>query len=622
MQIRRLSVVTSPQASLKEAAALSRGALLIRDGRLAEARRELLGAIDGGSSGIAKCSNAALLEAIYFASREAASMSLAAEAAVKWAALMPDSARAHGVAGEALVAKGDDRGAEPFLRRATEIDPSQSEPWTSLGHVMARLGRPEDALEAFAEARRRAPDRAAALLGALSVHLELGELDALDALLREALPRFEWEERVLALAAVRLNFRDGISAVAHLAAHRRYGAAVAANASALTGATATTKPAGVAIMAPHSPRGPRRSLRVGLFSPDFRRHAVASFLLPFVRHARESGLEIVGFHQAPVRDDITERFAAHMPLHEVSAIDDEALFRLARRQNLDVAIDLAGLSHGHRHRPFAARMAPLQATWLGYPSTTGVPGIDVRIVDGQTDPPGSEAFHSERLLRLERPFLAWESLVGLPAIDVPFQLEHRARPFTFGSFNALAKISPRCIELWSGALKAVPESRLMLKAAGLTRARVVERLKSALASQGVEPSRLDVIPWQPTLEDHLRSYLQVDLALDTVPYNGTTTTVEALAMGTPVAVFEGDRHVSRVGAMIARAVGCEAFVASTPEDLSRIALDWSRRTAEDSATWREALRARLFESPICNGAALAEGVASALRAAIPIHQRR
>jgi predicted O-linked N-acetylglucosamine transferase (SPINDLY family) len=296
---------------------------------------------------------------------------------------------------------------------------------------------------------------------------------------------------------------------------------------------------------------------------------------------------------------------------EAAAWDDAQLERAIRDDGIDLLVDLAGHTKLNRLPVLARKPAPLQFTWLGFPDTTGVAAIDFRITDAIADPPGpADALHAEALLRLPGPFLCY-----LPPPDAP---PVRARPagvaLTFGSFNNLDKLSAQTVALWARVLLAVPESRLLLKSARTRVPEAVERIHAAFAAQGVAPARVVFAAWRERRSDHLAAYADVDVALDTFPYHGTTTTCEALWMGVPVVTRTGGTHVSRVGASVLAHAGLpelvvagdDAFVAAA----AGLAGDAARRAA-----LRAKLRERLAASPLTDAAAFTRGLEDAYRAA-------
>ncbi|RMF85306.1 MAG: glycosyltransferase, partial [Nitrospirae bacterium] len=246
---------------------------------------------------------------------------------------------------------------------------------------------------------------------------------------------------------------------------------------------------------------------------------------------------------------------------------------------------------------------------LGYPNTTGVDTMDYRLTDAWADPPGeADRWHTERLVRLPRGFLCFEPPQEAPAVAPP--PAERAGAVTFGSFNNMAKTVEPVIASWAEILRRVPRSRLVLKNEGLGDEGLRRRLRQRFEALGVAPERLELLATVRGRAAHLDLYRRVDIALDTFPYNGTTTTCEALWMGVPVVTFTGDRHAGRVGASLLLRLGLEELVGRDEETYREIAVALAQDLPRLRAL-RAELRGRLRGSPLCDGAALAREVEAA-----------
>lgn len=356
---------------------------------------------------------------------------------------------------------------------------------------------------------------------------------------------------------------------------------------------------------PHvAPRSPDGRLRVGYVSPDFRRHAVANFALPLVESHDRGVIEVLGFSLSSISDDVTARFAAAFDGWTLlDGVGDDEAARILADAGLDILVDLAGMTSSCRPGIFLRRPVPVQATYLGYAGTTGLDCFDARIVDAVSDPPGTtDALFTEPLLRLDGPFLAYRP-VDPPAPPDPAPPVSREGHVTFGCFGNLAKITQPMLDLWRRVLDAVPGARLRLKnTLGSDRLVAADLLR--MAREAGLGERLVLAPPEPGTGEHLRAYDRLDVALDTFPYGGTTTTFEALWMGVPVVTLAGRPHASRVGASILRHAGLDDWVAEDPEDYVRACV----ALASDPpglARLRRELRGRLAASPVCDAAALA-----------------
>jgi len=359
-------------------------------------------------------------------------------------------------------------------------------------------------------------------------------------------------------------------------------------------------------------RNKQRVLRVGYLSPDFREHSVAHFTRKlFGCHDREA-VEVFAYADVERPDDWTGQFQAQAD-HWLSIVDmdDEDVAERIRADRIDILVDLAGHTSNNRLLVFARKPAPIQVNWLGYPNTTGMRAMDYRVTDAVADPPGvADELHVEKLVRLEQGFLCYQ--VDETRVEVARPPCVRQGYVTFGSFNAISKLSPDAVRTWSQLLSAVPDARLLLKSKALEDAGTNVRLRDAFAAHGISADRLQLINTVPHRRDHLELYSRVDVGLDPFPYNGTTTTFEALWMGVPVICLRGDRHAGRVGASIMQHAGWPELVADTVDDYidlaTALAADVDRLVA-----LRKGMRSRLRESVLMDVSAFTANLEQAFR---------
>ncbi|MGQ0626716.1 MAG: O-linked N-acetylglucosamine transferase, SPINDLY family protein [Phycisphaerales bacterium] len=349
-----------------------------------------------------------------------------------------------------------------------------------------------------------------------------------------------------------------------------------------------------------APGLPKRPLRVGFLSFDFRAHAVSNFFEPLLYALNRAAIEPICYSTTHDPDHVTARLrASGVRFVDLPFVHDDGLLRCIRADAPDILIELNGLTAGHRLPLLRHRPAPLIGTYLGYPATTGVPLVDFRLVDAHTDPTGlpydAQSFAIERLARLDRCFLCYRPPDASPSLDTAPQ-PAEPRPITFGSFNMFKKVNDDLLELWSTVLARVPGSRLLLKNYALGSAAVRADLTTRLARVGIDPARITLRGPDASTTDHLHHYAHIDIALDTAPYCGTTTTCEALFMGVPVVTLVGDRHASRVGLSLLSAVGRDSWCAHTRDDYATIAAT----LADGPRPGRAALRAQLLASPLCD----------------------
>jgi predicted O-linked N-acetylglucosamine transferase (SPINDLY family) len=346
---------------------------------------------------------------------------------------------------------------------------------------------------------------------------------------------------------------------------------------------------------------------VGYVSPDFLLHSCSFFFEALLEHHDRSKVETICYSNAARGDAVTERLRRLADgWRDIAAMDDAAAARLiAREDRPDILVDLAGHTSGNRLALLARPLAPVAATWLGYPNTTGLPSIGYRLTDAVADPPGpADRLFTERLVRLDGGFLAYRPHPEMPE---PAPRDPQAGPTVFGCFNNHLKISSGTIALWSAILAQVPESRLVLRSRPLGDPGVAAALRRRFEAAGVASDRLRILPYRATVRAGLEDYAAIDVALDPTPYNGTTTTCEALWMGVPVVTLAGDRHAARVGASILTHAGLADLVAATPADYVQIASSLAAdraRLADD----RRTLRPRMAASPVADGRRLAGGI--------------
>ncbi|MGQ0628783.1 MAG: O-linked N-acetylglucosamine transferase, SPINDLY family protein [Phycisphaerales bacterium] len=365
------------------------------------------------------------------------------------------------------------------------------------------------------------------------------------------------------------------------------------------------------------PRADRR-LRLGILSGELRTHSVAYFMEPLLEHLHrhaERAFELYFYSVSGTRDAVTDRFRALASgaWREVPHLDALGLRDAIRADGIDILVETSGHTDAMRLPTLHLRAAPVQVSYCGYPGLTGVRAIDARIVDSTTDPIGpapQSPAGSERIVRLDPCFLCYRPPSETPELSDAAPMA--GAPVHFGSFNTLQKVNDEVLATWGRILALVPESRLILKSGALRGTDLRDRTLERLAHAGITPDRCDLLAATPTTREHLLTYARVDVGLDTFPYCGTTTTCEALLMGTPVVSLEGDRHASRVGATLLRAVDRPDLIAPDADGYVARAIDLARRGPRLLAD-REGLRARVRTGPLGDEAGHAARFAHCLR---------
>ncbi|MGD0463399.1 MAG: tetratricopeptide repeat protein [Tepidisphaeraceae bacterium] len=358
-------------------------------------------------------------------------------------------------------------------------------------------------------------------------------------------------------------------------------------------------------------RSPDRVLRIGYLSPDLRGHSVAYFLQPILSAHDTSAVEVVVYDCTPVSDQISVHLhALASRWYRIVGGSVERVSEMIREHQIDILVDLAGHTAESRLDVFACHPAPVQVSYIGYPNTTGLPEIEYRFTDALADPVGADTYYTERLVRLDGGFLCFNP--PPPSPDVAPLPAGESGAVSFASFNAVHKINRKVVALWSSVLRALPGSRLMLKAGGLADPETRAALLENFANQGIDESQIVFVERTVGYREHLLTYNQCDIALDTFPYNGTTTTCEALWMGVPVIALAGDRHSARVSMSILSRLDLNELIAQSPEEFIAIAT----RLAGDRAHLahlRSTLRTRMSQSRLMDAKAHARAVEAAYR---------
>jgi predicted O-linked N-acetylglucosamine transferase (SPINDLY family) len=466
----------------------------------------------------------------------------------------------------------------------------------ALGRALHKAGRFEEAITIYKRGER--------LIRAGSTLMALGRIPEAVEVYHGACLKYPDDEAGWTNYAFTLNYVDGAPLDETLRAHREFARAVRLRLGAPFSTWNVTK-------------DPDRKLRVGIVSPDLRIHAIVSFLAPLLEAYDRSDWHLTAYSTGRVKDQTTERIRSLVDQwREARKPHPRHLASLIHADRIDVLIDLSGHTEENALPAFHLRPAPVQATYLGYPNTTGLDTIDIRIVDSITDPPGTDDRNAERLVRIDPCFLCFKPIVDAPDLAPSPMTLPDAPGVSFGSFNLPLKIGPRSLGMWSAVLREIPAARIVLKHASMSEPWMREHLARRMDAAGIDQSRITVLPPAPAYRDHLGAYANVDIGLDTFPYHGTTTTCEALWMGVPVITLRGDRHASRVGASLLSAVGLSDLVADTEQDFVRIARSLASNTGRLRA-WRTpgapSLREQMANSPLCDTRPFASRFQAAIR---------
>lgn len=505
--------------------------------------------------------------------------------------LSPKSHQSHNNHANVLLMLKRNEEAARHARRAVELNPSYHLAYLTLSCALLNMQDAEGAITAARQGLTlvpESPQHAKNLILALDQSGRTEEAIAAAELAHHANPAVADLHSLLLML---LNY-TGRPAAELAAAHRAYGQ-----------------------LHPSIPRVPPkdphsdRDLRIGFLSADLRTHSVGFFIEPLLERAPPwARLSCFSLVAAP-SDPMARRFRSLVPTwEEVGHLDDAGLAGAIKRAGVDVLVELMGHTGGNRLSALTKRPAPIVVSAIGYPNTTGLDALDYRIVDSITDPPGAEALSTEKLLRLDPCFLCYRPPSDAPPPTMP----DPSGPITFGSFNAPTKIGRETAELWAGTMRAVPGSRLVLKYKELGNIGFRDEILRRLAAAGIDPKRIEILPATATIAEHLALYSRVHIALDTIPYNGTTTTCEALLMGVPVVTLTGDRHASRVGMSLLSAIGLERLISKSGGEFTAIAAELAGDLAHLKHL-RESLRQRVMRSALCDSASYAERFYRAVR---------
>lgn len=569
------------------------------------------------------------------ACRESGRLDQAQDAGERAVALCPESAKAHFNLGNVHKDAGRFAEAAEHYRNALARDAGFAPAWCNLGSIHREEGRNDAAMECYQRAAAEDPKFAEAYNNMSILFTETGRIgEALAACRRaqalrddfaasynnmaralkysgRAAESIAWYRKSLAVspdtAFVHSNllyclaYLDGPEGAprAVSAEHRRW--------ESVHGAPPHR------VRRRHANRpDPDRPLRVGYLSPDFRKHPVAAFMAPVLSAHDSESVHSVCFSDVRGGDRITEALRSSAgEWIDIAGLDDDRVEGLIQQGRIDILVDLAGHTAGNRMPLFTRRPAPVQVAYLGYPNTTGLSAMDYRLTDAWADPPGmTEAYHSETLVRLPQGFLCYSPPEDAAAVALsPVGAQGR---ITFGSFNNLAKFNDAVAALWARILHAVPRSRLVMKFRTLNDPAVRGHVMERFAAHGIGADRIECLGFLPSARDHFALYHRIDIALDTFPYNGTTTTCEALWMGVPVVALAGETHAARVGVSILTGLGLDFLVARNPDDYAARAAALAADPRRLQAL-RSKLRPLMAASPLTDGPGFTRRLEAAYR---------
>lgn len=507
--------------------------------------------------------------------------------------IQPNYPEGHDCLAHAFMMLGQLDEAAAAFRAGLMLQPNNAEMHSNLGAVYQAQGYLEKAEVSYREAQRLKPGLAHDSLG--SVLCKQGKYQEALACYRAGLQKNPQDHRCYSNLLMTLNYMPGLDPEAVFQEHRAWAGPLERS---------TPLPFTQALVA-------ERRLRVGYVSPDFRTHSVAYFIEPLLRGHNRQEVEVFCYADISRPDTTTARLQSLADgWRDITGMGDGRVVELIHADRVDILVDLCGHTGGNRLPVFARRAAPVQVTYLGYPNTTGLAAMDYRFTDGFADPPGQERYYSEKLVRLPGCFLCYQPPADSPPIS-PLPMVS-AGHITLGSFNNLSKMNPEVIALWSQLLLALPDAHLLLKNASLTDPAECERCYHMFAGHGLGRERISFMGHTPGQQEHLALYGRIDLALDTFPYNGTTTTLEALWMGVPVITLAGRCHAGRVGVSLLTAMGLSELIAESPEHYQDIVLRLASER-DRLGVLRATLRERMHADGLCDHLAFARKIEGVYR---------
>jgi len=506
--------------------------------------------------------------------------------------LKPDDASTHYHLGNALIARGQTDAAVAAFHHALDIKPDLVEAQINLGSALLAGGETDAAITAYQTALKLKPYYPVVYNNLGNALKDQGKLDAALENYRKALELAPQNHRFGSNVIYTLHYHPDFDARAIQQELRRWQQRYAEELKKF--------------IQPHANnRDPERQLKIGYVSADLRDSPIARFLIPLLRNHDRKGFEIFCFNNTPRADVVTENIRSLANVwRDIHSAGDQEVAQMIRNDQIDILIDLTMHMANNRLPIFARKPAPIQVTWLGYPGSTGLDTMDYRLTDPYLDPPGlDDAFYSEESIRLPDSFWCYD-----PLCDLPPRPAKQNGPICFGSLNNPCKLNDQVFNLWSSILKATPDSRLLMLIYSVEHQ---NHIRMTFERTGIDPTRLIFVGRLPR-EPYLRSYNLIDLGLDTLFYNGHTTTFDSLWMGVPIVTLKGRTAVGRGGTSILNNIGLPELVAQTPQEYVDIAVKLAENPTR-LAELHRTLRERMENSPLMDAKRFARNVEAAYR---------
>jgi len=498
--------------------------------------------------------------------------------------LDPQYADAYRDLGVALQVRGERDAAIECYRKAIDLNLNRPDIFNNLGLALQEEGQIEEAMSCFQKAIDLNPHFANAHNNLGNILKDLGKLDEAEATYKYVLRIIP--EHIIAYSNMlfAMNYNSRYDAQTIFKEHLNFAKKVA-------------EPLSFILLRHTNERDLHRRLKIGYVSPDFRKHSVAYFIEPVLSAHDLKKHEIFCYSDVPFPDEVTKCFQQYADQwRSIAGMSDEMVTELIRNDKIDILVDLAGHTAKNRLLVFARKPAPVQVSWIGYPATTGLSVMDYKIVDHYTDPKDmTEQFYTEKLIRMPESFLCYLPYEESPDVGPLPALTNGW--ITFGSFNNFSKVSSQILYVWCAILRELPQSRLMLKSQAMSSKIARNQVIDIFEKEGVSADRIEFMSFVPSVKMHIDLYNRIDIALDTFPYHGTTTTCEALWMGVPVITLAGNTHVSRVGVSLLLNVGLPELIAATSDEYIAKAVNLAN-DPDKLKTLRERLRQMMRNSPL------------------------
>lgn len=511
----------------------------------------------------------------------------------------PDHAETYNRLGDALSGQGKIDQAILCFQKALRLTPGDFKTYNNLGNALRRQGKLSDAVETYKKALEIEPGYATACNNMAGTLLKQGKVAEAIETYQEAIavcPAYNIAHSNLLFT---YNYRDHQDPEWLFSQHRNWAQ------------TQAPSKGDDRLQRPETGAADRR-LRIGYVSPDFKTHSVTYFLDAIIKNHDRSGFEIYCYSDVICPDEITREFARYAECFKnIVGLNNRVAADQIYQDKIDILVDLAGHTAGNRISLLSIKPAPIQVTYLGYPNTTGLASVDYRLTDAWADPTGlTDHLYTEKLVRLPHTFLCYTPPGRSPEIE--FTANAGSGLTIFGSFNNRAKISPAVVKAWANILTQVPDGRLILKSGAYADPETRKILIDLFCENGVTPGRIEFVSHIPSMFEHLKLYNRIDIGLDTFPYNGTTTTCEAMWMGVPVITLAGKTHRSRVGTSLLSNVGLEEFIAQSIEEYVQTAVNLARNAAKLKSLQRD-LRSRMTRSFLMDSARFTASLETAYR---------